>query len=499
MPTNALPISCVTCNGALCNQPRTLCCAFATTGFLFSDGTHATPCGNGYHQHCIWAGDPFTSRRNHSEGLHFPKFRYWPIFICEACTVRAVADRELVRRADDVLLCLERMRILDLAHNWAKGTHAQYQSRLHYIRHFERSFDIHILQRPLVAKPPCGPEIPLMWLHEFQCLSTRRGRRRDTDLALPLQFNTIRALRSAVSYYESLQSIVTAPHMGYLDQQRNFLHVPTRFTDSAAFTYFSNGFKTRIGDNSNPSTALLFRHIDYLDRDLDARYRVARTDRERCDLTLAGLANLILWLAWLRSRELFTLRWCDLDYLAVVPDAPAHFPPVSAFLLRLLPETKSSPHRRADVLVAGYTYSGLNLDRWYHRAISAHGLTTAQAHRATSYIFCSGTTLWTSFFFRHRFLYPSLFAQQASGDPLLNAFDDTPGNRIPDKFWALHSYRRGARSSVSKRRTDGARKVSTAQVYEHGRWRLRRSGEPVDVMYREWTFADRLELTLFSM
>ena len=63
------------------------------------------------------------------------------LFICEACTVRAVKERELSWKADDTaLVMLEQMRLIDMAHNWAIGTHKSYQSKNRILRDFEESF-----------------------------------------------------------------------------------------------------------------------------------------------------------------------------------------------------------------------------------------------------------------------------------------------------------------------------------------------------------------------
>jgi hypothetical protein len=43
------------------------------------------------------------------------------------------------------------------------------------------------------------------------------------------------------------------------------------------------------------------------------------------------------------------------------------------------------------------------------------------------------------------------------------------------------------------------RKASQDQVYEHARWRRRRSSEAIDKQYDDWTEADRIALTLLSM
>jgi hypothetical protein len=43
------------------------------------------------------------------------------------------------------------------------------------------------------------------------------------------------------------------------------------------------------------------------------------------------------------------------------------------------------------------------------------------------------------------------------------------------------------------------RKATLAQVYEHARWLRRRSGEAIDVLYREWGMRHLIRLTLYYM
>ena len=83
------------------------------------------------------------------------------------------------------------------------------------------------------------------------------------------------------------------------------------------------------------------------------------------------------------------------------------------------------------------------------------------------------------------------------GDPFLRAFNDQPGNTIPEKFWSLHCYRRGARTFSTKTSKGVTRKATKDMVYEHGRWRKRRSAEAIDKQYDAWTIQDRLHITLF--
>ncbi len=66
----------------------------------------------------------------------------------------------------------------------------------------------------------------------------------------------------------------------------------------------------------------------------------------------------------------------------------------------------------------------------------------------------------------------------------------------------LHCCRRGARGQVSRGGIFGRhrfRKALKSQVYEHGRWRWRRSSEEIDVIYRVWTPLERIQITLYCM
>ena len=157
---------CGGCNQSLSTSREVLLCCFRTRGFDFANGSPAFPCQTGYHVACFRVGPPFTSRRKEGGGLSFPKVTVWPNFICEACMVRSVLDRELTGKEDWKLLCFERMRILDLAHSWALRTHEGYQSRLRYLHRFERFFGVSILQVSQLQKPPSGPEVALMWAEE---------------------------------------------------------------------------------------------------------------------------------------------------------------------------------------------------------------------------------------------------------------------------------------------------------------------------------------------
>jgi hypothetical protein len=466
---------------------------------VFSDGRWARPCKSSYHPTCIRAGLPFTSRRRHSAGLVFPDIATWPTFVCEACTVRAVLDRELTGAEDWKLLCFERMRLLDMAHSWAEGTHLLYQSKIRFLHRFELAFDVQVLRNAPLAAPPVSAEIPLMWAQLSYSLQS--GRRKTSDgTCMTLAYDTIRQLRSAVSQYMAWDMMVRFPGNVYMDQAKRIIHQACRPTDSLGATLFASGLKARIGSESRPSVALLDRHVRWLDADLDRRYRAATTPAVRDELAKAGLANLSLWLGWLRSAENFELQWSQVSMVEPA-DGPSVDLPRGCGVVQyfMQPETKSSRSQTADVVIAAKTLSGYRIGRWLHRVRANKG---PEWSEDPSLVFShSDGTPWTSQYFRTRYLYPALEAQRAAGDPFLRAFDGSPGNSIPEKMWSLHCYRRGARTHVSRGGKKGAhyRRATADQVYEHGRWRRQRSGEPVDVMYRAWVIRDRIKITLYSM
>jgi hypothetical protein len=110
---------------------------------------------------------------------------------------RTVVDRELGALGDKELLLLERMRIIDIAHSWSPGNDVQYQSKLGYLRLFERRHPgLHILSALAPSWPPSGPVIPLMRAEEAYSLkqSNRRGDARVT-------YGTVRQLRAAASQF----------------------------------------------------------------------------------------------------------------------------------------------------------------------------------------------------------------------------------------------------------------------------------------------------------
>jgi hypothetical protein len=87
---------------------------------------------------------------------------------------------------------------------------------------------------------------------------------------------------------------------------------------------------------------------------------------------------------------------------------------------------------------------------------------------------------------------------QAEGDPFLQAFTIERGNRIEDKYYSFGTYRRGGRSSSTKR-NNGTAQATPDEVYEHGFWRNRISKENMPTRYNEYGIDDRINITLRCM
>jgi hypothetical protein len=96
----------------------------------------------------------FTSRRHNQVGLCFPPVSDWPNFIYEVCILHSVLNRELTGPHDWQLLSLECMRLVDMAHYWAIGTHDTYKAKLTVLRNFEDPATI-LDERQRVLLQPC--------------------------------------------------------------------------------------------------------------------------------------------------------------------------------------------------------------------------------------------------------------------------------------------------------------------------------------------------------
>jgi hypothetical protein len=194
------------------NREPQFACHFCDRGFQV-DGFTARPCATRYHVGCIRMGAPFTTRLTKEEGLFCPKdFANQQQFICEACTVCSVIKEELGWDPHhEVLLMLERARLVDTANKWAKGTLKAYQSKYNIITGFVSDFEVPVLPTTQLDHPPNGPSIRLMWTHERYSLYPADWRRKQGLKEETIKFGTIRGIRSAASHFWTLDLLQTQP------------------------------------------------------------------------------------------------------------------------------------------------------------------------------------------------------------------------------------------------------------------------------------------------
>jgi len=256
------------------------------------------------------------------------------------------------------------------------------------------------------------------------------------------------------------------------------------------------GMARRLGNEASPSKALRLQHVMWNQRHRQQLFFAAVAPRRKLQLAQANVAELLAWLAWLRGGELFNLRRDDVE-IFVGDDAVAQGFCAAAMILKLKESTKSSQTQQADVVVALNPSSGLKLGYWYCAMVDLHQQLCPNVDML--FVHSNGRP-WTSHYFRTHHVYPLLYLQQAQDDPYLKPFDGTPGKRIEEHFFSMHSYRRGADSHVHKKHPLCRRAATTVEIYEHGRWRRRHKGnEAMPTHYFEMPLGDRLMITLECM
>ena len=501
------------CRLPLTNGQVALQCHFSRRSFpLKLQGAASLPCHTIYHEYCFKVTAPFCSRlTKDNKGLGLPRgfAAVLPVFICECCTVRAVLGRELWHHPrDDALLLLERMRQIDMAHNWAPSTVIQYKGKLAAIRRFEQAFRFQVLRTPLLTTPPVSDSIPLMWAQQHYSLQRRTWSRSTMEVAPDmdrLSFSTVRSMRSAAAMYNTLLTMVENPGQVVRDpgSSRPTLVPGCVPTDGIDYAMMTQGMSRRLGTGSTPSVALMARHIFWIDKYLNTAYASSRDPPMQRELAQAGLCNLFSWLAWLRGSECFGLRWKDLSVILPGDEGTTDLVgEMGAILLRLLEQTKSNRSATADVPIAFSTSSGLQPGQWLLKVRAHSSHTEANDHpdlweTDSRFLFSHHTGLpWDSSFYRSTYLIPLLQAQRLEGDPYLREYDGSPGKSMAEAFYSMHSSRRGGRSHVSKRRVGCIRKATIDEINEHGRWRRKRSSESMAEQYRQWELEDRLAITL---
>ena len=386
--------------------------------------------------------------------------------------------------------------MIDAAHAWAPRT---LENACRTLRRIEKFFKdcqlptIHQqLQLPSLQHPPLDISVPMFWSMEHHTTfpTSSKG-------TVPT-WNTARSQRSALSLYSSWAAAFCFPTNSYKDNDNRVLSVLSLSpSDNILSRMTAGGIGSRLGTESRPSQPLSHHHVHW-----NQNYRLHLLTSKsslllQYEIVAAQCIELIAWLGWLRSSELFNLKVEDVEMVPPDNGAVYNLPPkVGAVLFTLLPSTKSSRNRMVDIVIAWQTSSGLKLGYWMSRLF----FLLAQLHwnDPKSFLFRSNSNSpWTSVYFRSNHLYPLLHLQRIEGDAALRHINVTSSADIPYHFYSLHSYRRGAQGNTVRKREGCQRRALPHEPNDHARWRVRNTGrEDMPTHYREPSVEDRVYLTL---
>ena len=341
--------------------------------------------------------------------------------------------------------------------------------------------------------PPDAQAIPALWCQQWYAVQ-RPTRGRLAKTSDQVTYGTARGIRSAIGLFYLWDWLLRYPGKVIPTAQKNILSRKTLPNECLEYNLMAEGMARRMGVHTVPPKPLRRCHIQWFLHTLELQFRRAQTPQKRADLVRSALIVLFLWLGWLRSMECFSLHVKDVVLTLPTDGAIYNLPAgVGVLGLKLLPNTKASQTRRADVYIAYTTSSGLSVGKWWQRFMS---LGLHQKEEALIFQSNNGYS-WNSEFFRTTFLYPWLLEMRAQGDPYLQPFDGTENNSIQDVFYSLGCFRRGARLDVDQRRTGSLRKATPREINEHGRWRTRRAPD-MSTHYLEWGVEEKVNLTFFS-
>ena len=346
----------------------------------------------------------------------------------------------------------------------------------------------------LPSHPPVGGVILMLWAMERYTLQPSPSKNHEF-----VTYNSARSLRSALSQLQTWIGCFLPAGTGFRDKDRTHLPPVVSQSGSLICQLTTTGMERRLGTENTPSLALQAHHVQFhLRARAQAMIRLPLDDPSFYQLALAQLAELLAWVGWLRANEIFSLRWCNVESIAP-SSTPSHgLPPGSgALLLTLLEATKSDQSKTADHIIAFTTASGLSPGHAFDLVYSlkGHGLPPEEC------IFLTSTgARWTSTLFRDQFVYPHLYAQLEAGDALLRTYAKTDRSLLRRRLYSLHSWRRGGRTHVSRKRAGCLRAATDQEIRDHGRWRSRgKVGPDMVTHYREPSYEDRLYITLLCM
>jgi hypothetical protein len=208
------------------------------------------------------------------------------------------------------LLMLEWMRIINQANAWSQGTHRNYQSFLRKLRRFDTSYGVVLLQLTPLPHPPRHPSIGVMWAQQQSTLQAPSSTH--TQSGESIQFGTARGLRSAASQFYLWDHQRAHPEQTLRDSatRKVYLVDGVSPTDAIGYGLMAVGMGKRMGDESKRPIALTLQKVLWISAYLETQWKARRGVPERRKIA-AAMTDLIGWLGWLQSQELFSLTWGD--------------------------------------------------------------------------------------------------------------------------------------------------------------------------------------------
>jgi hypothetical protein len=293
-----------------------------------------------------------------------------PHYVCEVCQVCTVRDGKIGwNKMMVVLLMLERMRQVDVLNAWSTNTMKKYGPYLRWMCRFGHQFGVNPLQVAPLDCPPNSAAIPLVWAELMYSLRTMVGRDGKRQRIL---YNTVRGLRSAAAWYHSMHLLYTYPGRVVRDRfRRGMIMEFVSPTEEAITTLSHSGMARRLGTFAKKSWALSPNHINVIDKGLRKQYLVAERSGDYAamhELACAGSANLLAYLGWERSSDIFMTSPEAINITHPREGATRNLPPgVGAAEHTLLDETKLDATLVADVVIAYTTLSRLSVGFWLER------------------------------------------------------------------------------------------------------------------------------------
>jgi len=235
-------------------------------------------------------------------------------------------------------------------------------------------FGVAPLQATKLAHPPIALEIPIIWTQLKASLEPGKSK------GSTLTYGTTRSLRSAAAFYYSWDMQQCFPGQVAKIQKRHFFspHVPP--PEELVSTVQTGGMARRMGDHPQPSWALQFVHIKFINDQLEHACQLAPTEGAQREIANAGAANVLSWLAATRGGETFSLKR-DCITITRPEEGPTLGLPLGIGVIegRLSAETKSSPNKVAEITIACECTLGLEPGKWLERVLAfpdTHGNNT---------------------------------------------------------------------------------------------------------------------------